>query len=257
MNNQIVFFDAQKLENLRQKASSSWMDQLSEDLEIDEGWTVSTLNLQAFMAEFAPSLTLKSGLILRAYQFISEGRDGEARVYAIPENLPFPELDFGLFDLFDDEPPPPFGSLNNIMEAIEGDFSPWSYLCASLFAREISEVGAFGHGSHWVSFRILDQNPWTDPKNQLTGTMNENPWTDPTNHLTGTINEWEWLEAQPSHWKPSVCVENHQITVQFYTYSGLGGQTINRHIDRYIPNSYVFESSTTNIAINTLGGYVW
>jgi hypothetical protein len=36
--------------------------------------------------------------------------------------------------------------LDDFMDAIEGDGSAWSYLSASLFAREAAELGALWHG---------------------------------------------------------------------------------------------------------------
>jgi len=43
-------------------------------------------------------------------------------------------------------PPRPHGALDDFMDAIEGDGSAWSYLSASLFAREAAELGALWHG---------------------------------------------------------------------------------------------------------------
>ena len=58
------------------------------------------------------------------------------------------------------EPPKPSDALDEFMEAIDGDGKPWSYLCASLLARELAEFGAMWHGCGWSEHAILGENPF-------------------------------------------------------------------------------------------------
>ena len=44
-----------------------------------------------------------------------------------------------------------------LMQAIEGDGSPWSYLSASILSREAAEFGAMWHGCDWSDQTILSK----------------------------------------------------------------------------------------------------
>ena len=78
------------------------------------------------------------------------------------------------------------------MEAIEGDGSPESYLCASLLARELHEFGAMLHGCNWSTHTILDQNPLAVGNSlQL------------LNAPSGTPEQWKWLAPEPVQWQTS------------------------------------------------------
>ena len=46
-----------------------------------------------------------------------------------------------------------------LMQAIEGDGSPWSYLSASILSREAAEFGAIWHGCVWSDQTILSKPP--------------------------------------------------------------------------------------------------
>ena len=106
------------------------------------------------------SLWIKDGYILRAYQF-REGGNGNGVVWAMPVDAEFPEPDKcpRVKDAFL-EPPKPPAALDDVMKAIDGDGSPWSYLCASLLCRELSEFGAMWHGCSWDTHAILGENPF-------------------------------------------------------------------------------------------------
>ena len=51
-------------------------------------------------------------------------------------------------------PPRPPGVVP-LMQAIEGDGSPWSYLSASILCREAEKLGATWHGCVWGGQTIL------------------------------------------------------------------------------------------------------
>lgn len=233
-------FPLQEVNSLRSQATDAWAEQISEDLP--EGWHISPMNLQPFVDVFQP-LTLKPDFVLRAYQF-SYHRDGHTAVWALPETAVFPPPDPDS----DDEPPKPPEALNNIMAAIQGDGTAWSYLCASIMARESSEIGTFGHGSDWIAYRILDSNPWQTTTVSLS--------TSPDRGPTGSAAAWQWTAPKPENWLPSVSISENSITVSFYTYCGLGTQVLIHHIDTYIRDSYVSQQHEQVIASGP-EGYIW
>jgi hypothetical protein len=171
------------------------------------------------------TLWLKPGYILRAYQFI-QGGNGNGVVYAMPEGAPFPDPD----DCRRDaqrflRPPVPPDALPDVMAAIDGDGSPWSYLSASVLARELAEFGAMWHGCNWSVQRILEEIP-------------------ADSGLT-------WIEAQPENLRPSVEMSADGVTVTFCAYSVVYAERVTRHVDRYMPGSYTFTSETTVLATGT------
>lgn len=106
-----------------------------------ERWSKSIVDPMKVLAVFTP-LWVKDGYVLRAYQF-REGGDGRGVVWAMPVDADFPEP----CDCKKDrkralQPPRPPAALDNEMEAIDGDGSPWSYLCDSLLGRELWSFGA-------------------------------------------------------------------------------------------------------------------
>ena len=83
--------------------------------------------------------------------------------------------------------PKPSEALDDVMEAIEGDGTPWSYLAASLLRRELSDFGAAWHGVHWSLHFVLDEDPWmADPPK---------PDDPPLDRPTTKAVEWTWLEG--------------------------------------------------------------
>lgn len=233
-----ITFPLEEVNLLRRRARDAWADRFPE--ETPEGWSISPLDLRPFLAVFSP-LKLKPGYILRAYQFRYR-RDGHTLVWALPETAVFPPPDPDA----EDDPPPPPAALENIMDVIEGDGTPWSYLCASIFAREVSEIGTFGHGSRWAAHHLLGTDPWE--------TAAASQPTSPDRGPTGTA--WQWHMPKPKSWLPSVAINGHQPVVTLYTYCGLDVQRIAQHIDTYEPDSYRFTSQETSMATGP-HGYVW
>jgi hypothetical protein len=89
------------------------------------GWSKSTIDPMGVVHAF-DALRLRIGFTIRAYQYYFGG-NGNAVVWAMPAGSDFPEPQDcslragGLLD-----PPRPPGALDDVMEAIEGDGSPWS-----------------------------------------------------------------------------------------------------------------------------------
>jgi hypothetical protein len=194
-----------------------------------EGWGKSPVDPCRVLRVF-PLLRLLPGYTLRAYQFRSGG-NGNAVVYAMPVDSPFPDPE----ECPSDEerflePPVPPGALRNVMAAIDGDGSPESYMQSSIFAREIAEFGALWHDCEWSDQSILAANPAESRPGK----------TEPS-------GPWEWTEPAPVEWLPTVTIGD-EVVVQFYTYTIFGGERITRHIDSYRLGSYVCTTETEVIA---------
>ena len=239
----IKTFPAKRIERLRRLAAKA--SQAPD--ECPAGWSISTVDPQKIVAVFK-SLHIKDGFVLRAYQFC-EGGNGNGFVWALPVDADFPDpnecprLD-GVFL----EPPRPPAALDEYMDAIDGDGSHWSYICASLLARQLAEFGAMWHGCDWSTHTVLDENPCTEAEQSEEGDPDEGPMTP--------ADEWKWTEPVPSEWAPQVQQEAKAVTVTFFTYSGLGEEAIYRHIDTYKPGAYRFESDRQQIATGR-GGFVF
>lgn len=216
-----VFFPIAKVNALRKRAVKACPSQ-------DDGpddWSISKVDPMDLLGVFT-SLSIKPGFILRAYQFLSGG-NGNGFVLAMPVDAPFPEASEcpRLTDRFLDPPKPPL-SLDYFMEAIELDGTPWSYFSASLFAREAQEFGAIWHGCSWSTHTILGANPVEpSPTPTRRSSKKKEASDDP--------DPWTWNEPIPSEWRPSFEQVNDQITITFFTISGLCPGGIYRHNDTF------------------------
>ncbi len=211
----------------------------------------------ALLAAFS-SLHIKKGFVLHAYPYCTQ-RGGVGNVHAVPElsSISDPE-EYETTDLFElarpfsidnscldglttDGPvklPHPPDALDNVMEAIEGDRTPWSYLSASIFAREIAEFGASWHGVIWSTHTILSGDPWIFP----------HVWWEEDEKGLLSEHGWQWLFRRPSEWKPSVVCNNGVTFVKFYTYSMLVQEAIYCFTDIYEANNYKFKWDVEIIA---------
>ncbi|MHB1004557.1 MAG: hypothetical protein ACYC3S_02820 [Chloroflexota bacterium] len=193
-----------------------------------EGWSRSADDPGAVLACF-PGLRLRPGFALRAYLF-AKGANANGVVWALPAEAPFPEPEDcpRLADL-PSQPPMPPGALAHPLLVVEGDGSPWAYLCASLLGRELAEFGARGRGQEWRLHTLLGADP--------------------------TIGEpgWRWLKPRPTEWRPWVRVDAGAVTVTFHTVSRLGRATLFRQVDTFTPASYYGELRETAIAVGGAG----
>ena len=235
-------FHLTRISRLRKQAA-----QVARDGEIDppQGWSKSTVDPMDVLAVFKP-LRIKSGFVLRAYQFC-EGGNGNGFVWALPTDAPFPEPDEcpRLEQMFLAPPKPP-AALDDVMDAIEGDGTHWSYLCASLFCREIHEFGAMWHGANWSTHTILGKNPLKARRSRGGG----------MDQPSGGRDEWTWAEPEPAEWKPQVVEDGDSISVVFVTFSGHDVETIYRHTDRFRRGSCSFTTERSKIATGS-GGFVF
>jgi len=237
--NSLKLFTAEEVKQLRQDVPSPKKG--------PQGWSRSQVEPTKVLEAFS-ALRIKKGFVLRAYKFRA-GENGNAVVWAMPEESPFPPPEScpKLKDAFLEPPRPPL-ALDDLMEVIEGNGSHWSYLSASIFMREIHEFGASWHGCDWSAHEIIDKAPsvYFDPAQRNSG--------ETTLHTQ--VDEWTWLGKRPKEWQPSVSLDNDRIIVTFYSFSGLGSEAIYRHVDTFQPGKYSFKTKEVVVA-RGCGGYVY
>jgi len=122
----------------------------------------------------------------------------------------------------------PARAVDNVMEAIEGNGTPRSFLEASIFAREAAEFLPVWHGVVWSDHTIL-------------GDDSRKGIHDADDDYEKLSAEWDWLCDKPSNWNPVVVCKQGIVTVEFYSYPVLVEEAIYRHRDTYKPNTYMFE----------------
>jgi hypothetical protein len=105
---------------------------------------------------------------------------------------------------------------DRIMACIEGDGSAWSYLCASLLLREISEFGAFWHALSWSTHTI-----WAPGKK-------DPPDSADTSRIGPT----------PGDQDPHVEIRAENRIAVFFTFSDLWKACLYQHVFKYRPGMY-------------------
>jgi len=203
------------------------------------GYSVCRADPMKLLANFG-SLKIQKGWILRAIQYYQSG-NGHARVFALPEGAPFPPTGQTLPD---DRLPEE--AVSNVMTLILGDHSPWSYLCASLFVREVGEFGAAWHGCSWSTHTLFGADLRVRANHDSVNVAEALPPSD----------EWVWKRALPRERDPHVVFGTKNVTVHFLTYSGLGRDTLFLHSDRYAQGGYVPRSLERELASGP-GGYIF
>lgn len=165
---------------------------------------------------------------MRGYQYRSGG-NGSGVVWALPADAGWPSpaecvVEHGEFL----SAPRPSGALDNFMDAMEGDQTPWSLICASLFAREAAEIGAMWHGVSWAVQTIFGEEPW---RVRPEASMGE---------LAGQREDWTWLAPAPDDWRPAVEQDAERSTVTFFSFDPVGVQTLVRNMDTFVQGSLAF-----------------
>jgi hypothetical protein len=229
-----------KINLLWDEAIGTWRASNLKDVPLDDGtfWYKSTIDPTKVVGVF-DSLRLKKGVVLQAYR-LESGGDSWGYVWAMPADAKFPEPQDcpqvkapSILGKPDARKPP--AALDDVMEAIEGDGSPWSYFAASLLKRQLEEFDSRWHGHDWVYHRVIDQNPWRAPEFAA--------------NLGVLLSEqWRASEPEPREWKPQVQMREDGVTVTFFTYRTWRERAIYRHTDRYKLRSYRSETDCTKIA---------
>ena len=245
-----VSFSITRVNRLRRAAARARMVPAAEDPDLSPGWSPSN---GWFASAYDPSdlmrvfetLWLKAGFALHAYEY-REGSNGNGIIWAVPADAPLvapgecPRLD----DTWLQPPRPP--AAVRLMQAIEGDGSPWSYLSASILCREAAEFGAIWHGCVWSDQTIL-----STPPRQADGP--DAP--DDALKLTGDapVSNWTWHGAVPRTWKPTYADSGATREVVLHIHHPVGGEEIYRATDTYPAGSYDGKTETTVLCTGDRG----
>ena len=98
------------------------------------------------------TLWLQPEYALHAYAY-RDSLGGNGRIWAVPADAT-PVASGKSPNLEDEWMQRPPGAVQ-LMQAIAGDGSPWSYLSASILSREADEFGAWWHGCDWSVHTII------------------------------------------------------------------------------------------------------
>lgn len=131
----------------------------------------------------------------------------------------------------------PLGALDDLMDAIEGDQTPWSYLSASIFAREAAEFQPRWHAQIWRDYFILNDNPFNYPTGYFDGF--DPPLQSNENTCAFGLKNFK-TKPMPLTWNPAVIFNDKVITVRFYTFKFMGMEEIHCFTDTYGPEGYKF-----------------
>ena len=203
------------------------------------GWSVATYDPNLLFDAF-PRLQLRDGFRLAAYQYY-DGGNGNGFAFAIPADKWLPEpaegLDFGWSSsgapiLISAGHALPEWVHYEVAQFLEGDGSPLSYFQASIFMRELQEMGAFWHGCSWSTHEVL------------------------TSAAQIPKQKWQWQEKRPREWRPTVQQNPFGLwQVVFYSHTGLEQERIVLHRDTF-EEGYQFSTEEKTIALGE-GGYIF
>ena len=137
------------------------------------------------------TLWLKARFALHAYD---SGGSARGIIWAVPADAPL--VAPGEWSRLEDTwlPQPP--EAVPLMQTIEGDGSPWSYLSASILRREAAEFGARWPGLVWTDQTILSKPPRQTDDPDV---------SDDERKPTGDapVGNWTWRRAAPRIWEPT------------------------------------------------------
>ena len=211
---------------------------------LSDGWFTSGCDPHKLVGVFN-ALRLREGFVLHAYEFRSGG-NGNGIIWALPAGAPLlaPEDCPRLEDSFLSPPKPP-GAVP-LMQVIEGDGSPWSYMSASILWREAAEFGARWHGCYWSDQTILSK-----PPRQGDGSRE---WK-----LTGDapVGDWTWHTAVPRRWEPTCIERGTAREVVLYIRNPVGSDTIYRVTDAYRAGNYDPDTGDQTVVCTGEGGIVY
>lgn len=188
-------------------------------------------------------LSMRPGWTLTAC--LQGNLDGDARVVALPAwfepgsaddlRLPIADLLGDREELYgryssDDAIRVPLLSQPRFMKVVDGDGSPWSYLCASLAVRQLLDVAVFG--------RLLREHDWAEHRVVPT-------WGQCFPE-SGIGRRRASLNPGPAE----VVSADSLVAVGFHTYRPPGAlpEGLWHHVDRYTAGSYDPELSRTLVA---------
>ena len=235
-----VSFGIRRVNRLRRAAErarelASDLDQLPDTSAFSGEWSADD-GANKLLGVF-DALRLKAGFTLRAFVY-REGSNGNGIIWAVPADAPpiaadeCPRLEDTWL-----QPPKPPGAVP-LMQAIEGDGSPWSYLSASILSREAAEFGAIWHGCVWSDQTILSKPPRQ---------VDDPDVRDHEDTLTedAPLGNWTWCGAAPRTWQPTYTDRGTSRQVVLHIHNAIGGERIYRATDTYPVGSYVGQTETS------------
>ncbi len=182
-------------------------------------WFVSVANPGDALLKL-PGLRLKPGIRLVTY-LCRLPQEGVGVTWAVPEALSTTAQLQKVLDRHVQGPPQPAGALAHVMEAIEGDRSPLSFLIASLLQRELQEFGATGKRQNWTHHRLINALPAQVP--------------------------WQWQTTPPKDLSPKVVIyPDQRAAIEFFSCRVVAPVGIVQHLDQYPATGYqpAFRSRT-------------
>lgn len=233
-------FRGAAIRSLRSAITTHWLAMMTAVSE--SGWFKSELDPTGLMGYFA-TLKLKPGYVLRAYER-REPPNSWGKVWAMPAAFALPDPVPNGNGL----PPKPKGAVDDFMQVVVGDDSPYSYLCASLLARELEQFATLCPDSEWLNCFILNSDPWVSANNVSHALSGQGFATDKT--------KWRWIGQAPTDWRPTVFLSERSATVVFHAFSGIGRQRIITFEDHFLRGSYTFNRREEPVA-NGPNGYIW
>ncbi|MCY4187250.1 MAG: hypothetical protein OXD30_02070 [Bryobacterales bacterium] len=196
-------------------------------------WHASAYDANDLIRVF-DTLRLKAGFTLHAYVYEDEASSkGIIWAVPVPASSVAPKAGSGLMDRrLPFTLPRPLGAVP-LMQAIEGDGSPWSYLSASILRREAAEFGAEWHGQFWTCAKILSK-----PPRQADEPLHAHPGRSRDRIGEAPPSDWEWDSPVPQAWKPTYVEQGSTKRVVLHIYSPVGAERIYRAADTYPAGSY-------------------
>jgi len=176
-------------------------------------WFISSTDPGAALLKL-PGLKLKSDWRLVSYLRRVQGT-GDGLVWAVPERLSTTaQLEKALpAQGHFAEKPRPEGALDDLMDAVEGDRSPASFVVAALLRRELREFGKTGKASDWQHHRLISALP--------------------------AQFSWQWRMEAPKDLSPKVRLfPDGKAAVEFFSCRVVAPITLFQHIDQYPGDRY-------------------
>jgi hypothetical protein len=198
-----------------------------------EGWVKSKVNPNLVLEPFK-RLWLKPGFTLGAYQFHQSG-NGHGVVWAAPIESEFPSPHEFIDNVEDGYRLPRPPDAIEVMDALEGDGTPRSYLQASILCRELWEFGAIWHGVDWRDVTVVDREPV---------------------RFCNADEDAEWGEPKPTDWRPSASLSDGTCKAVFYGTTQQVQMRVIRFTDTYEKGTYRFEVDETCVWAGP-GGFIY
>jgi hypothetical protein len=192
-------------------------------------WFISAADPGAALMKL-PGLKLKPTWRLVTY-LLRSGTDGMGAVWAVPETLSTTAhlqkaliggnpVAVGVLQI-----PQPNGCLTDVMDSLEGDRSPLSFVIASILRHELKEMGALGKSCDWSHHRLITALP--------------------------SQRSWQWrVPTPPKDLSPKVMIyPDTRATTEFFTCRIAAPVAIYQHVDQYAADHYKANSISRAIAI--------